>query len=428
MNNALQITATDPGTWLIELPWDTPIAHWPTELLANLPRGISRHIVRFISQNNRIYAVKEIAEEPALHEYGLLETLARDGLPTVVPTAVISGRTTAEGQPLPAALITEHLSFSLPYRILLSQQMRPENVLRALDSLAVLLVRLHMYGFYWGDVSLSNTLFRRDAGEFAAYLVDAETGEIRDQLSDGMRAYELELARTNIIGELMDLQSGGLLPEEFDTVAIGERIELRYRELWDELTGEEHFSLDERWRLNERIRRLHELGFDVGELAINATDGMLKIQPKVVDAGHYHRQVMRLMGLDVEERQAQRILNSFATYKLAYPGVSDEMAAHLWMTEIYTPIVQSIPPELRGKLEDAQVFHEILEHRWYMCEQAGHEVPTEQVIEDYISSQLSRHADEAVVIDTENMTDDTAIVDDDLVSQPDIDPQDSTVL
>ncbi len=44
-------------------------------------------------------------------------------------------------------------------------------------SLAVLLVRLHVVGFYWGDVSLSNTLFRRDAETFAAYLVDAETGE-----------------------------------------------------------------------------------------------------------------------------------------------------------------------------------------------------------------------------------------------------------
>ena len=44
----------------------------------------------------------------------------------------------------------------------------------------MLLVRLHLVGFWWGDVSLSNTLFRRDAGAFAAYLVDAETGELHD--------------------------------------------------------------------------------------------------------------------------------------------------------------------------------------------------------------------------------------------------------
>ena len=37
----------------------------------------------------------------------------------------------------------------------------------------MLLVRLHLVGFYWGDVSLSNTLFRRDADAYAAYVVDA---------------------------------------------------------------------------------------------------------------------------------------------------------------------------------------------------------------------------------------------------------------
>ncbi len=57
--------------------------------------------------------------------------------------------------------------------------LRPHTATRLVDALAVLLVRLHNVGFYWGDVSLSNTLFRRDAGEFAAYLVDAETANSR---------------------------------------------------------------------------------------------------------------------------------------------------------------------------------------------------------------------------------------------------------
>ena len=69
----------------------------------------------------------------------------------------------------------------------------------------MLLVRLHLAGFFWGDVSLSNTLFRRDAGAFAAYLVDAETGELHDRLSDGQREHDLDIARVNIAGELMDL-------------------------------------------------------------------------------------------------------------------------------------------------------------------------------------------------------------------------------
>ncbi|MDK6763610.1 hypothetical protein QP337_29110, partial [Escherichia coli] len=77
-----------------------------------------------------------------------------------------------------ACLITEHLPFSLPYRAIFGQQHRRATIAQLIDGLAVLLVRLHLLGFFWGDVSLSNTLFRRDAGTFAAYLVDAETGEL----------------------------------------------------------------------------------------------------------------------------------------------------------------------------------------------------------------------------------------------------------
>src|SRR5699024_12374933 len=108
---------------------------------------------------------------------------------------------------------------------------------RLLDALAALRVRLRLLVCYWGAVSLSNPLFRRDAGEFAAYLVDAETGELHDSLTTGQREYDLEIARVNIIGELMDLQSGNLLVEDVDTISVGERIVSRYRELWDELTA-----------------------------------------------------------------------------------------------------------------------------------------------------------------------------------------------
>lgn len=42
-----------------------------------------------------------------------------------------------------------------------------------LDAISGLLVQLHLAGTFWGDCSLSNTLFRRDAGALQAYLVDA---------------------------------------------------------------------------------------------------------------------------------------------------------------------------------------------------------------------------------------------------------------
>ena len=56
-----------------------------------------------------------------------------------------------------------------------------------LDAVTQLLVRLHLAGFFWGDCSLSNTLFRRDAGALTAYVVDVETGELHPELSNGQR-------------------------------------------------------------------------------------------------------------------------------------------------------------------------------------------------------------------------------------------------
>ena len=236
MSNRLQITAASPDPALLTLPWHIPLEEWPDEVLAALPRGISRHVVRFVKLSGRVIAVKEIGETVAHREYELLRQLSRIDVPSVEPVGVITGRRSRDGEELNSVLITEHLQFSLPYRALFSQYLRPDTATRLIDALAVLLVRLHLNGFYWGDVSLSNTLFRRDAGAFAAYLVDAETGDLHQHLSDGQRAYDLEIARVNVIGELMDLEAGEILDSTVDTLTVGEMLVVRYDELWKELT------------------------------------------------------------------------------------------------------------------------------------------------------------------------------------------------
>ncbi|WP_314719757.1 DUF4032 domain-containing protein [uncultured Actinomyces sp.] len=425
MPQSIQITAATTDPALLDLPWELPLQEWPAEVLAALPRGLSRHIVRFVNLSERVIAVKEIGESVAYREYELLRNLLRLGAPCVTPTAVVTGRTDLSGQALNSVLVTEHLSYSLPYRALFSQYMRPETATRLIDALAVLLVRLHLLGFYWGDVSLSNTLFRRDAGAFAAYLVDAETGELHTEgLTEGKRLYDIDVARTNIIGELMDLQAGALLEPSVDTIEVGDRIVTRYTELWNVLTAEESFSMSERWRVRHRIEKLNELGFDVGELIMRTDErgNHLVIQPKVVDAGHYHRQVMRLTGLDVQERQGQRMLNDLEAYR-AMSGRKDdpiELVAHDWLAEVFEPTIQAVPMEMRRKLEPAEIFHEILEHRWYMSEQQRRDVSTKEAVDDYVAHVLPQHRDEQSFLslgDTQEMAaifDDTAPVDEPL--------------
>ena len=400
----LQITAANPDPALLDLPWHIPLEEWPDETLAALPRGISRHVVRFARLLGRVIAIKEIGETVAYREYELLRQLRKLDVPSVEPVGVITGRRSPEGEPLEAVLITQHLTFSLPYRALFSQSLRPDTATRLIDALAVLLVRLHLAGFYWGDVSLSNTLFRRDAETFAAYLVDAETGDLHEVLTPGQRGYDLEVARVNIIGELMDLQAGEFLDEDEDAVGIGEALVVRYEELWRALTETESFGFGERWRVQARIDRLNDLGFDVGELDITTDlDGTtVRIQPKVVDAGHHSRRLLRLTGLDVQENQARRLLNDLDEFRAATDRQADDEAfvAHDWLTDIFETAVRSVPRELRRKLEPAQIYHELLDHRWYLSQQENRDVPMPEVAASYVATILPTRPDEQAVLGT----------------------------
>jgi hypothetical protein len=397
---ALRIVASRPDPAIVTLPWSVPLEEWGDAYVVPLPRGLSRHVVRIVRLRDRVYAVKETVEDIAFREYRLLRDLQRLNLPAVLPQGVVTGRVDADGEELPSALLTEHLRFSLPYRSLFSHGLAHDSLPSLVDALVVLLVRLHLADFFWGDVSLSNVLFRRSAGGFAAYLVDAETGELRPSLSSQMREYDVTIATENVFAELLDLQASESLSYEVEAADIVELLASRYRALWEELTAEEEFSSDEMWRIEQRIERLNDLGFDVDELDIVTDfDGdRVRIQPKVVEAGHHQRELQGLTGLHVEDAQARRLLNDIASFT-AFRNLGREdrhIVANRWLDESYDPIVAMIPAEASGKLEPAEVFHEVLQHRWYLAERAGQDVDLFDAAADYIDTVLKRKPDEAI--------------------------------
>ncbi|MEU9328219.1 DUF4032 domain-containing protein [Streptomyces canus] len=412
---ALQISATNPEhpALLLELPWQLPLEQWPEEVLVPLPRGISRHVVRYARAGDEVIAVKELAERPALREYELLRDLDRLGIPAVDPLAVVTGRADSDEAPLEPVLVTRHLGGSMPYRSMFETTMRPATMHRLMDALAVLLVRLHLAGFAWGDCSLSNTLFRRDAGAYAAYLVDAETGDLHPQLSPGQRDYDLDLARVNISGELLDLEASGALHPSVDAIEFGMEICSRYNGLWEELTRRSVYPAGKYHYIERRIRRLNELGFDVAEMQIeHAPNGdTVTFVPKVVDAGHHQRQLLRLTGLDTEENQARRLLNDLESWMATQDdyapgdpppgsrlrsswgdphGARPEVLAHRWVRDVFRPTVRAVPLEMRGSMDSAEIYHELLEHRWYLSERAQHDIGLDTAVDDYITNILPK--------------------------------------
>lgn len=388
----------DPA--LLDLPWDTPLEQWPADQLVALPRGLSRHVVRFVRLGQTGYAVKETGARVADREYDLLRALERRDFPSVQAVAIVSDRVGADGEPLDPILVTRHLQFSLPYRALFAHILHPETLNRLLDALAWLLARAHLGGFFWGDCSLSNTLFRRDAGAFAAYLVDAETSALHPSLSNGQRGEDLEIARVNIYGETLDLAAAGLLDPTLDPERIADGVCERYQRLWHEVTYEQVVGRDDRHQLEKRIHRLNELGFDVAEVHMSLTggEGSYAIRPKVVDSGHHRHRLQRLTGLDTQENQARRLLNDLDAFRAGTGQADEAAAAPRWLTEVFEPVVRAVPPDLRGKLEAPELFVEVADHRWRLSEDAGRDVGLEPAIRSYISDVLVHRPDEQAVL------------------------------
>ncbi len=404
----MRVQLSQPGEHsaaLLHLPWGEPLASWPQDSFVD-PGGLHRHVVRFYDHGELTYVLKELPAVLAEREYRLLRALTERGLPSATSIGVVTDR--GHGLASEGILITRHLDFALPYRVLLSGRGLKIPYLgeRVLDALVGLLARLHLSGFYWGDCSLSNTMFRRDAGALVAIVIDVETGELHPSLTAGQRATDLTIAVENIAGGLFDLQQSGRLEPDIDPFETAFEIERRYEALWSELTAGEEFSTEEGYRVEARVRRLNELGFDVAELEYQAgLDGdRVQIVPKVVEVGYHAPRLATLTGLRTGENQARRLLNDIFQFRIGLERQSgrrlpEPLVAARWLDQLYEPTVHAVLDQLSEKLEPAEAYHQVLEHRWFLSEQANKDVGMDIAVRSYIDTVLRDAPDEQKVLD-----------------------------
>ncbi len=376
----VQVARPSEHAAIAELPFREPLDTWN---MANVHDvlGLHRHVVKLLEYGDISYVVKELPDHLALREYRLLREISDAGLPTAEMVAVITDRTDSDGRLTgDGMIVTRHLDYSLPYRSLLMGRGLEIPYLgeRMLDALVVLLVRIHLAGFFWGDCSLSNTLFRRDAGALQAYIIDVETAEHHDQLTLGQREYDLMLATDNVAGGLLDLQAAGRLAAGIDPIDVALAIGDRYESLWNEITFESTAAIGDVVPMRQRLERLHDLGFDVEEMELVTGDDDITVKfiPKVVEHGHHAERLTNLTGLVAGENQSRRMLNDIQEYAAHLQAESDKpvpfnVAAVRWLDRVFEPAIASIPPELLDRLESAEIFHQLLEHRWYMAERSG---------------------------------------------------------
>jgi tRNA A-37 threonylcarbamoyl transferase component Bud32 len=404
---------------LLDLPWELPLAAWPDDLaFRELDVGPSRHLVRFLKIGGALVALKEEPIEVARREYAVLGHLERVGLPAVQPVGI------AEHAALGSAiLVTQYLAHSLQFRRLLARfPLGPGPYrTRLLDAMAWLLVDLHRGGVFWGDCSLANTLFRRDGDRIQAFLVDAETSDIHAELSDGQRAFDLEILVENVGYGLADVAALQERPEDFDdAIASAESVRQRYEAIWAELHLEPAIPAGDRHAIRSRLRRLNDLGFAVDEIEIapQGTGSEVRLRVTTTNREFHAHELERLTGLVALEGQAQLLLNDLrehmAWLRLRTGRTTDErVGARRWRRHVLDPALRLLRPAV-GDRDLIQAYSDVLEHKWLLSERAGRDVGLKAAIEAYLA--VGAPAPEAPALDVPGPN--ATLVDDPLLDDP----------
>jgi len=381
----------DEVAGLLDLPWEQPLKTWDStgHAFRELPVGPSRHLVRFLVSGGLVYALKELPISVAETEFDALRHLEEAGLPAVRALGLAARPDRGD-----AILVTEYLRHSMQYRRLLMRfrPVMPAYRERLLDAMALLLVDLHRGGVYWGDCSLANTLFRRDGDRIQAYLVDAETSEIHPSLSDGQRAFDVDILVENVAFGLADLAAFQGRDIEVDaSIAAAESVRSRYEAVWEELYGQPELIPGDRQAIRARLRRLNDLGFSV-DLEVDPVGpaGSVRLRTSVTTRRYHANELERRTRLRTLEGQARILLNDLAEYSawLEYyerRQVDEAEAADRWLREVYRPTQAQITGLVGPDRDLVQAYCDVLEHKWLLSEQAGFDVGLATAIESYVA-------------------------------------------
>ena len=379
-----------------KLPWNSPLSEWESisTYVEDAPRGLSRHPIVFVNFSGTLFAIKELPISIVEAEYFFLKHMVELRLPVVMPMGYVKLDLT-RGES--GFLITRYLDSSLPYRSLFYQSGLERYRKHLLDAMASLLVQLHLAGIYWGDCSLSNTLFRRDAGALQAYLVDAETVEtFEGEVPPLKRSYDLEIMEDNITGDLIDLEKMKKILIGLPISDIAAYIRVRYQDLWQEIKREVYVKPEEQYLIQDRIRALNTLGFSVGGInLIEKEKGQLiSIKVIVTDRNYYRNELYSFTGIDSQEMQARRIMNEIYEIRAKLSSENNRsvplnVAAYHWMENYYHPTIDQLTLA-NGLGEDpTESYCQILEHKWFLSERAKHDVGHIIATEDYIRLQTN---------------------------------------
>jgi Domain of unknown function (DUF4032)/Lipopolysaccharide kinase (Kdo/WaaP) family len=374
----------------LDLPWDLAIDDWTDGRLVTMPVGVHRHPVVFVEYEEDVYAIKEMPTRLASNEFDVLRDLETVIGRSAKPAGLVTRTWLDPHQEQASAVITHYVKYAFPYRHLLIGSSFGPRRSQMLDAFAGLLVDLHLAGCYWGDCSLSNVLYRYDAGAIEAIMIDAETSELHQTLSDGQRLQDIEIMKENLAGEMSDIAAMREGDTEFADLGLGEDIASRYDTLWTELNAELVISRDEGYRVRERISRLNELGFSVHDVGLEPTESGDLVTMEVHVGGRTFNsdRLKEMTGIEASENQAGIILGDL-NYFMAKRGITSttgkRVAGYQWFTESFEPVMERISRDWPGE-DPLQGYCDFLNHRFELATERGADVQNDVSYESWASS------------------------------------------
>src|SRR5918996_628421 len=374
----------------LDLPWEKPVTDWDVRRLVEMPTGIHRHPVVFVVYEEGVYAIKELPASLAANEFEVLSTLEEFTTRSAEPAGHVERLWLDPHSEQSAAVITQYVKYAFPYRDIVSGPGFGARRTQMLDAVAGLLVELHLAGCYWGDCSLSNVLYRYDAGAIEAIMIDGETSTLHPSLSSGQRAEDIEIMKENVAGEMGDLAAMTGVEIDRADLALGEDIAARYEGLWAEVTEPLVVGRDQSYLIRERIDRLHDLGFATEDLVLEPTGegNLVRMRLSVAGLTFHSDRLREWTGIEASENQARVLLGDLTYYESKMKGEDGDqkmLAAMSWLKDSFQPLTRRIL-ELEPKADPAQRYSDFLHHRLTMAHAQGRDVPNHEAFADWLES------------------------------------------
>ncbi len=374
----------------LDLDWERSIADWNHERMVDLPRGIHRHEVVFVAYDDDVYVIKELPRRYARREHEVLRALEPRSVPTASPIGLVERPWVDPHYEWSAAVITRYVRFAFPYRELVEAGSFGKRRTQMIDGLANLLVELHLAGCFWGDCSLSNVLYRFDAEAVQATMIDAETAEIHEQLSDGQRKDDIEIMQTNVAGGMADIAAAADLDLDAADLEMGLEVARRYWELWTVLTDQLVIAENERFKIRKKIQELNKMGFEVDEVdLVPAGDGhRLRLRVEVGGRRYHATRLRELTRVEATERQARQILSDVYYYQAsgdAHTPSGKAVSAIHWRVGVFEPLLARLRAVTPEGADPVQAYCDFLHHRYALSSQAGQDVGNEVAFDDWVA-------------------------------------------